>query len=261
MEVIVFHRVGKQSTQKDNRHLQQPSVPKDVPSDILIMSMPKEHKVPNARHEGLGQLSFELQRSAKGLILSVKAMLNETIPVRERVSLPLIPWTHVNVYYRPSIGKIQLVDATSVNANRSHVENSPENYLGRLIVTDTEALIYLRGRMPNIPGFKNILLSDTESSASAFARYSSKVKHFVEEASRRQSLLGKIDVYKQLACLEAQVDVLTKVILASGLVADEKLKAVLEEAQRFSMCENSNVAILKQKIQYKKVVRGTDGVC
>lgn len=250
MEVLVFHRSEDKFSKKQ----------KDSLSPVREEGFEKVVKATPLRI-GLSNLKFELQKSKKGLIITFTAKLNETSLIKQRVSLPMNPWTHVNLYYHPSVGKIQIVDATVINPTRAHVENTPANYLARMVVTDTEALVYLRGRMPNIAGFKNIIVGDNEDSASAFARYSSKVKHFIEENSQRQRELSGIDIYKQISYLEAQVDVLTKIILESGIVKDEDLKVILSVASRFSMCENSNPQILMKKLQYKKVVRGTDGVC
>ena len=251
MEVVVFHRSENQFSK--TKQTQEIISSEEQGYQKSVMSRPLQM--------GLSNLKFELQKSQKGLIVTFHAKLNETSLIKQRVSLPMNPWTHVNLYYHPSVGKIQMVDATVINPTRAHVENTPTNYLARIVVTDSEALIYLRGRMPNIVGFKNIIVGDNEDSAAAFARYSSKVKHFIEENSQRQRELSRIDIYKQISYLEAQVDVLTKIILKSEIVKDEDLKAVLSLANRFSMCENSNTQILMKKLQYKKMVRGTDGVC
>ena len=104
-------------------------------------------------------------------------------------------------------------------------------------------------------------MKDEQNSGSAFTTYSSKVKHFIEANIARQEQLSHIDLHKQISYLEGQVDVLTKIIIQSGIVRNPEQLELLKEADRFSLCENLDAKALRKKMQYKKFVRGIDKLC
>lgn len=210
---------------------------------------------------GLSEFKYQVKQAQRGLMLTVEAKYNGTIPVKKSVVVPLKPWTKFSLFYYPNSSTVSIVDSAALNPTRSHIEHTQENFIARMIVTDTEALVYLRGRFPAIPGFKNVIVADDQDSTIAFAKYSSKAKRFNDQLTERMAELGKIDTFKQVSYLEAQVDVLTKVILASGIVKDTQLRDILKEADRYSQCSNANPAELRKKLQYKQFVRSLDKMC
>ena len=258
MEVILMHRryvdhknhtSVTTSTNKETYGKIQSASPMEMEPNQSRPSRQNESAI-----QGLGQFKYVVQNGTKGLIFVVEAMMNGRVPIKARTVISFEPWTQLSLYYHPGLGRIQMYDTDAVTA-------MAEYYVGRVVVTDTEALVYLRGRIKDIPGFKNIIVNEGESSGVAFTKYSSKVKHFLEETMARQEQLSHIDVHKQISYLEAQVDVLTKIIVNSGIVKNPEYLEVLQEADRFSMCENLDAKLLHKKMQYKKIVRGVDKVC
>lgn len=265
MEVILMHRGPVSHKQPAPLNPDERREKTDLQSsskvELLPLEMPRKEGKSSSSMQGLGRFQYSIQQGSTGLIVGLQAVMNGRVPVKARAVIPLVPWTQLNFYYHPALGRIQLSDTASGTGSSNFAETIPEYYVGRVVVTDTEALVYLRGRVKDIPGFKNILVKDEESSGIAFANYSSKVKRFIEETIARQEQLSRIDLHKQVSYLEAQVDVLTKIIVDSGIVQNPEYLKVLQEADRFSMCESLDAKLLRQKMQYKKIVRGIDKIC
>ena len=111
-------------------------------------------------------------------------------------------------------------------------------------MTDSEALLYLRGRIPNISGFKNIVLKDDEDSAVAVRRYSPKVSRFLDELNDRQRKLGELEI-----------------ILDNDLVKDKLLAKILRETQHIGLCDSVNPEKIRTRLAYKRKARAADQVC
>lgn len=263
MEVVLMHRryvdhKSSPSEEADDKQMPPSKAEPATVKNVDLLPIPTvQQKVTASAMQGLGQFSYDVRMGATGLIVGVQAIMNGRAPIKTRMVVPLDPWTQLSFYYHPGLGRIQLYDSDSLGG----LNNAPEYYVGRVVVTDSEALVYLRGRIKDIPGFKNIIVKDEQNSGSAFTTYSSKVKHFIEANIARQEQLSHIDLHKQISYLEGQVDVLTKIIIQSGIVRNPEQLELLKEADRFSLCENLDAKTLRKKMQYKKFVRGIDKLC
>ena len=67
-----------------------------------------------------------------------------------------------------------------------------------------------------------------------------------------------MDLYKQIGYLEAQVDVLTEIILSAGIVRDKNLLTFLEASRKFAIQKNVTLDKLQERLKYKQLVRGVD---
>lgn len=274
MQVIVFHRnhtvrkalqptpmastvkVETKEAQTKDSSLLRALLPSDKTSQGE-----KQKVSAGSSQPGLSRFKYELSQGKDKLILKVEAVYSGQIPVKGSCSLDLEEWSVFRIYFRPTTGKVEVVSSTALNPVSSQSENNSDNYIGRLIVTDSEALLYLRGRIPNISGFKNIVLKDDEDSAVAVRRYSPKVSRFLDELNDRQRKLGELDIFKQIAYLETQVDVLTKIILDNDLVKDKLLAKILRETQHIGLCDSVNPEKIRTRLAYKRKARVADQVC
>ena len=262
MALVVFHRQYRQKRIVREEVIEGVDVQEK--SDIKTESIHHnniqiKNKNPEARK--FSEFSYSLNEKGKSLVLSFEALEGNSRKINGVTLVPVTPWTQYNVFYQPNTRKLEVVDLTSINSVVLGVGNNQDNFIARVLTTDTETLIYLRGRIKNVPGFKNILVIDEENSAQAFAYYSSKAKHFLEDNIRRRNSLGKVDVYKYLCLLETQVDILTKIVLEKDLVQDDNLKSILNEAVGCSACVKSAHKTLKKRLQYKKQVQFCQEYC
>ena len=142
-------------------------------------------------------------------------------------------------------------------------ENLAENYLGRVVTTDTEALLYLRGRFGRVEGFRNVIFDDKETSGTAFVRHSPKVARLLIDLEDRKVRLGRVDLYRQIACLEAQVDLLTELVLAQRGRAPDTAPGsteaeILRRVLRDSLPDSISADELKALLDYKRTLREID---
>lgn len=250
MKIIVFHR--KQiipRPRENNQEGQQQNGTRPQPVENPYAREPRQTR------SGFSQFKYGIREKTGAMILDFEGLENGKIPVKGTVSIPIKSWTEYDIYFRPYSRTLSIIDREILNPVAINVGQNPENYIGRVLSTDTETLVYLRGRCPNVKGYKNILVEDNQMSTMAFNRYSSKAKHYVEEVERRLQALSQIDTFKHIGYLEAQVDILTKIILDSKLAKDKGLKSLLENALSLSPLSGKSNADISKSIQYKKVVQ------
>ena len=262
MTLVVFHRQyrAKRFIKENSTANAESRSASDI-ENSYVEKLESNNKGEIRNTKGLTGFSYSLKSNRQNLILLFEALEDGSHAVKGSASVPVSPWTQYNVFYQPNTQKLEVVDLTSINSVVLGVGNNQDNFIARVLTTDTETLIYLRGRIKNIPGFKNILVKDGQNSAQAFSFYSSKARHFLEDNIRRRNSLGKVDVYKYLCLLETQVDVLTKIILDKNLVQDSALKSILNETIGCSACMKSSAKTLQKRIQYKKQVQFCQEYC
>lgn len=270
MSLIIFHRSHTKRgnsanlANKTDAPSKAPKISSPTPPagfEVIAPPLPEassNQQTKPERPDGLSEFKYQVKEVEKSVRVTLEAKYLGLIPVKETFRIPQQPWSMFNVFYQPSTGKIEVVNSTAFNPTRSHVENSAQNFIAKMVVTDTETLLYLRGRIPNIQGFKNIIVNDEQDSAAAFRHYSSKVKRFIEDINERRKKLGAVDLYKQIGYLEAQVDVLTEIILSAGIVRDKNLLKFLEASRKFAIQKNVTLDKLQERLKYKQLVRGVD---
>lgn len=262
MSVIIFHRShskpnslppsNQPSTADGLQNQNKQSTPSFQNELDNLFSTPKR-----ASADGLSEFSYQVKEADKTVRISIEAKYQGEIPIKETIRVPLQPWSLFHIFLLPDTGKVGLVNMATFSS-RSSVEYPQQNYIGKVLTTDTETLLYLRGRIPNIKGFKNVIVEEGQDSAAAFRRYSSKVKRFLEDINDRKAKLGTIDLFKQLGYLEAQVDVLTEIIVEAGLVRDKRLRGFLEASRQNAIQKSVSLEKLQERLKYKQHVRGVD---
>ena len=199
MSLIIFHRSHTKRgnsanlANKTDAPSKAPKISSPTPPagfEVIAPPLPEassNQQTKPERPDGLSEFKYQVKEVEKSVRVTLEAKYLGLIPVKETFRIPQQPWSMFNVFYQPSTGKIEVVNSTAFNPTRSHVENSAQNFIAKMVVTDTETLLYLRGRIPNIQGFKNIIVNDEQDSAAAFRHYSSKVKRFIEDINERRS--------------------------------------------------------------------------
>ena len=85
--------------------------------------------------------------------------------------------------------------------------------VGRILVLDDVALLYLRGNLEDIPGFENVIVEKGSRSLWAFAEYSEKAGLFLRQVIQKHrdyeqtySLPDKVAALeKRVKALEAEI--------------------------------------------------------
>lgn len=132
-------------------------------------------------------------------------------------------------------------------------------YLGTICYAKDDILIYLRGRTDDVKGkgIKNVLLAEEEASFDGFRKYSKDAKKIIEKALLKEQYLADVDPFQTLSYLEAQVDVLTRIILESGIASKSAYFDFIKAAERVGIhhlnTKDKLLAKLQKKAHFRKL--------
>lgn len=109
----------------------------------------------------------------------------------ELFEVPLVPLTYYSFWYRSGLQRVDVVNEdfnrqNAMVAGLQHELADLAGAVGRILITDDEALLYLRGNLPDIAGFENVTVGRGEHSTWAFSRYSAKANVFLNEIIQRR---------------------------------------------------------------------------
>lgn len=182
--------------------------------------------------QGLSDFVFKARKVGNdSLHIVFEALYLGRLKLEGSIQLTPVPWKMYMMYFHATTNSIALVDMTTISLAQNGAENTPDNYIGRILTTDSQALIYLRGRFDDISGFRNVHVSDQETAASAFSKFSPSAADFMVTINKRLENLGKIDVFKLLCAMEFRLNILSQVcldLMAKKKVDPEVAKAVKE---------------------------------
>ncbi len=182
--------------------------------------------------QGLSDFVFKARKVGNdSLHIVFEALYLGRLKLEGSIQLTPVPWKMYMMYFHATTNSIALVDMTTISLAQNGAENTPDNYIGRILTTDSQALIYLRGRFDDISGFRNVHVSDQETAASAFSKFSKTAADFMVTINKRLENLGKIDVFKLLCAMEFRLNVVSQVcldLMAKKKVDPEVAKAVKE---------------------------------
>ena len=255
MKIIVFHRafMQKKILSKNNTGDNEFSAEETAQR----AEGQNEQKFVQTHPKGLSNFKYTIKNREKSFILSFSAKYEDTTDVKDNVVVSTAKWTQFGLFYNFTTGKVDVNDLSVIGTALLN----QDNYIARVLNTDSETLIYLRGRIPDITGYKNIVVRDGQNSATAFSAYSSKAKHFLEGTIERKNSLAQVDIFKYLCLLETQVDLLTKIVIEKGLIDNKELKSILQDAIDCSACMRSASTTLRKRIQYKKQIQFCQEFC
>lgn len=140
-----------------------------------------------------------------------------SFPFKDKFKVPLKPWTYLSFWYRSGLKRIDILDErfnrnNAMVASLQHELADLAGVLGRVLILDDTALLYLRGMMPDIPGFENVIVPKGVHSTWSFASYSEKANDFLDSIQRERDEAQTYCVYDRVKALEARVEFLTKEI-------------------------------------------------
>lgn len=255
MKIIVFHRAFKQKKilSKNNSGDNEFSAGEAAERS----NYQNEQKFVQTHPKGLSNFKYSIKNRESSFILSFSAKYDDTTDIKDNVVVSTAKWTQFGLFYNFTTGKIEVNDLSVIG---TAVLNQ-DNYIARVLNTDSETLIYLRGRIPDVTGYKNIIVHDGQNSATAFSAYSSKAKHFLEATVGRKNSLAQVDIFKYLCLLETQIDLLTKIVVEKGLIDDKEVKLILQDAVACSACMKNVTNTLRKRIQYKKQIQFCQEFC
>ena len=135
--------------------------------------------------------------------------------VKDKIHVPLKPWTYFSFWYRSGLNRIDILNEgfnrnNAMVAGLQHELADLAGVIGRILMLDNVALLYLRGNIPDIPGFENVTVPKHMHGTWAMADYSPKAKEFLDSIQRMRDETQTYCVYDRVNELEAQVKILTQ---------------------------------------------------
>lgn len=121
------------------------------------------------------------------------------------------------------------------------------------ILIDTESdtiYVYLNKACKNIEGFENIQIDEALSSTGQLRKLSTWFDERIQKVNNKTKLLNEVDIYKSVAYLEAQVDLLTRVILEANLTTN--YADLLKLADSKSVLNIKPLTDIKQELEENK---------
>jgi len=148
-----------------------------------------------------------------------------------------------------------VVDRKIISPYRNNQETQNVIYIGSVFFDGDDVLLYFRGNYSDIDGVENIDISDYSNSLSAFAKNNENANKVITKLSNKQSFLSDVDPLDSICYLEAQVDLLTKIILNSNLTISDDDREILQAADTFGIYRNNTKEQLLQKMEDKNKFR------
>lgn len=128
--------------------------------------------------------------------------------------------------------------------------------VGRVHFEEGRTLVYLRSHYADIEGVENVIMTEeSQTSVQAMGAYSEEAKKLFYSIMAKRDFLNEIDALDSTSYLEAQLDVLTKVVLASGIADNDELKEVLVKADEQGIWRSNTLEKLLSKMEDKKAFR------
>lgn len=260
-EVIVFHRPPRNAN-RDYRRPGKPAIPEGV-SEQVEEETPetKEHRE-RERQDNLRRSNAYVPESFK-LIPRGKSLVCEYVisygldKIKNKFEITTVPGDYIDFFYNQNLGQTVFKNLMAVNpyASQMNYEFKEGFYFGKYLVTDRTILIYLRGAMKDIPGVRNVVMKDNQNSVRAFQAYSSVANRMILRQHAKRTFLSTTDPLDSVGYLEAQVDMLTRIILDKGLADGNAFKPILETADKFAIYRYNKQDMLLAKMQEKKRFR------
>lgn len=110
--------------------------------------------------------------------------------------------------------------------------------------------IYLFLRTKDINGFKNVLQKTNISTTGMLQSVCPWFKQRCVDIERKRKLINEVDIYKSIAYLEAQVDLLTRLVIQYA--PKSKLVELLEIADKYSVLNNKPDEDIKNEFEVSK---------
>lgn len=132
-------------------------------------------------------------------------------PKHHEFNVDLNPWSYQSFWYRSGLRRIDVVneDFNRMDALVGGLQHELADLaggVGRVLVLDDLALLYLRGNIEDIPGFENVIVEKGSRSLWAFADYSEKAGAFLKNViQKRRDYEQTYSLPDKVAALEKRV--------------------------------------------------------
>lgn len=202
-------------------------------------------RTPALMHENSGGASLfsEIRHDEDGIWLTYDFYTKQRGTTQVTALLKFRPWSVYCIELRNNNSfppRIAFLNKTGVaDCSLKYVGADVRCYLGCVLFTDQEALVYLSRTQVNYSGamkhkgFEMVEMNASESSSGAFSRFSQKAKILTDVSNAGRLALETTDYIGAITALSAQVDLLSRTLLASEVLQEgddlESLKALLPE--------------------------------
>lgn len=207
MRVVVFHRgLFQRSAPKSQIQTGFPSMISYRPNQQIASG--------KALLQPFSDRGYVLMTDGSNLSIDVRFSYFEKA-VKDKIHVPLKPWTYFSFWYRSGLNRIDILNEgfnrnNAMVAGLQHELADLAGVIGRILMLDNVALLYLRGNIPDIPGFENVTVPKHMHGTWAMADYSPKAKEFLDSIQRMRDETQTYCVYDRVNELEAQVKILTQ---------------------------------------------------
>lgn len=172
-------------------------------------------------HSSIGRLREQLLEPMTDRRITLHQPTEETLAIRFRfafykqwmdqtIVVPLMPRSYLSFWYREGLQRVDVLNEDYDRHNARFASLCHEladlaGGLGRIMVLDDLALLYLRGPLDDIPGFENVVMQPHEHSTWAIAKYSPEAKAFLEELQSRKDAAQQWCLVDKVIALEKEV--------------------------------------------------------
>lgn len=135
-------------------------------------------------------------------------------PTEQNFEVKLLPWNYYSFWYRSGLQRVDVINEdfncqNAMVAGLQHELATLAGVVGRILILDDVALLYLRGNLPDIPNFENVIVNRGEHSTWAFSRYSEKGKIFLDKYIQyRRDETQTYSLHDKVSELQEQVSML-----------------------------------------------------
>jgi len=195
--------------------------------------------------------------SADRLSIKINAIWKRRYPLELSFDLPISEGKVLELFYNSSRKKTVTRNYLIVNPYIP-VAGMPSDdviYVGRVHFEAERILIYLRSHFADPEGVTSVVMDESESSVQAMGKYSQTASAIFSQLTAKRDFLNEVDALDSTSYLEAQVDVLTKIVLASGLADSDELKEVLLKADESGIWRSNSLEKLLDKMDDKRSFR------
>ena len=238
--ITLFHRPKLQSDAEITSENNQQQTPKKVRTDTFSVQ------------------DLNLVQNEDILNIKIQVLYKRMTNLDIEFNIDVIPNTVLELHYNIGGKKSFIRDYTIVNPYipLSGVPNEESAYVGRVhVLSDGNIVMYIKSHYDNIEGVENVILKEGQSSISAMVDQYPEIKQLHKDITAKRDFLNDIDTLDSISYLEAQVDILTKIILDSGIIKNDEFKEILQDADTVGIYQYNDKQKLLNKIKDKKAFR------
>lgn len=206
MRVVVFHR--KESFQQIADI--DPWSTGNYSWNRQTFTMQQVRQLKRVLLEPFSEQAFEVVQPEKGL-LNLHCSFRFYGELEDQtIQMRLPQWSYYSFWYRSGLRRIDVINEdfnrqNAMIAGLQHELADVAGAIGRILILDDVALLYLRGRIPDVKGVENVIVQPGEHSTWAYARYSSKAQTFLNEIQRRRDETQTYSLQDKVAQLEREI--------------------------------------------------------